>query len=52
MLVLIENPLILLGALCVKAGVPAFTAPQPKEAMDALLKRAKELSVCLFSILA
>jgi folylpolyglutamate synthase len=35
-----------------KAGVPAFTAPQPKEAMDALLKRAKELSVCLFSILA
>jgi folylpolyglutamate synthase len=30
-----------------KAGVPAFTAPQPKEAMDALLKRAKELSISL-----
>ncbi len=52
MLVLIESPLVLLGALCVKAGVPAFTAPQPKEAMDVLLKRAKEMSVCLFSISA
>ncbi|CAK9274362.1 unnamed protein product [Sphagnum jensenii] len=30
-----------------KAGVPAFTAPQPKEAMDVLLKRAKELSISL-----
>lgn len=31
--------------LCAKAGVPAFTAPQPEEAMGSLQKRAQELGV-------
>lgn len=31
--------------LCAKAGVPAFTAPQPEEAMVSLQKRADELGV-------
>jgi len=29
----------------VKAGVPAFTAPQKEDAMDSLQKRARELGV-------
>jgi len=31
--------------LCQK-GVPAYTAPQPEEAMTALKQRASELGVC------
>jgi hypothetical protein len=35
--------------LCQK-GVPAYTAPQPEEAMTALKQRASKLGVCLLGL--
>lgn len=47
---LASRVLSVIVALFVKAGVPAFTAPQPEEAMISLRKRAGELGVISFQL--